>query len=116
MMTVDEVLKGWPDRDYDDHDLERISKRFPIPTVRRAESLMDIEDLEIGARVSHLGTCVKKVCRGKTRYGRPFMILDLSDETGHLQGVLWERDDSYLNRLSMTSLPISIKTAATMLG
>ena len=60
---------------------------------------MDIEDLEIGARVSHLGTCVKKVCRGKTRYGRPFMILDLSDETGHLQGVLWERDDSYLNRL-----------------
>lgn len=98
-ITVDEVLNDWPDKDYDDYDFERISKRFPIPDVRRAEGSVDIEDLEIGDRVSHFGTYVKTVCRGKTRYGQPFMILDLSDETGNIQGVIWERDDSYLSRL-----------------
>ncbi len=98
-ITVDEVLKGWPDKDYDEYDFERINKRFPIPAVRRAEGPVDIEDLGIGDRVANLGTHIKTACRGKTKYGRPYMIIDMSDETDRLQGVMWEKDDSYLDRL-----------------
>ena len=99
VVTVNEVLKDWLDRDYDVREYDRVTKRFPVPDVRRAESPVDIGDLRVGDHVSYLGTFVKSVCRGKTRYSQPYMLLDLSDETGHLQGVIWGKDDGYINRV-----------------
>lgn len=98
-ITMNDALTTWLDADYSDKDFDRVTERFPVPAVRRAESPINIEDLEIGDRVEYLGTHVKMMCRAKTRYGQPFILLDLSDETDRMQGVLWTTDEMYVNSL-----------------
>lgn len=98
-IAINEVLSPWLDRDYTEADFERITARFPLPEIRRAESPITIEDLQIGDKVEYLGTSVKVICRAKTRFGQPFLLLDLEDETDHMQGVMWGTDESYLNTL-----------------
>lgn len=98
-VTMNDALTRWLDADYTERDFARVTERFPIPAVRRAESPINIEDVEIGDRVEYLGTHAKIVCRAKTRYGQPFLLLDLSDETDHMQGVFWATDETYVNAL-----------------
>ncbi len=98
-VTMNEALRDWLDKDYTEREFKRVTERFPVPDVRRADSPVNIEDLQIGDRVEYLGTFVKVVCKAKTRYGQPFLLLDLADETGHLQGVVWTNDEMYVNRM-----------------
>ena len=40
------------------------------------------------------------MCRAKMRFGQPVLLLDLSNETDHLQGVMWGIDRTHVDAMA----------------
>ena len=101
IIGLDDILEMHLDHGYTALDYGRIMDRFPIPGLEEKETVhaIEIEDLELHDHVTALCVRTKVLRRGTTRFGKPFLKIDLSDETGRIRGWIWGSVPAAVDRL-----------------
>ncbi len=99
MSVLNQLLVGSKENFFDRWDYERVAKRFPVPKIRRAASPEDIAGLSVGTYVSYLGTFIRFISQGTTQSGKYYLNMELTDETGHMQAVVWRHSNSRIEEM-----------------
>lgn len=100
-ITLDSILQMHLDHGYTFTDQDRILDRFPIPgpDADEVDENIVIGDLRLHEWVTDLCAFVKVLYRGVTRTGKPYLKIDLSDESGRIPAMYWGRDEMSIDRL-----------------